>query len=233
MNFDQLLVHLNEEEIAVSPQQLQLLKDLMSSTLSANERFNLTAIKDEESFVEKMIFDSALGIKDLDLENKNVIDVGTGAGFPGMVIRILCPTAKVTLLDSTKKKTDHLKEFAKEHNLTINGISDRAEDYARKNTEQFDYAYARAVSGLSVLLEIIVPMLKVGGHLIALKGPGYEQEINDAKNAFKKLNCHIESIYETELPECKERRAILRIVKDKETNKKYPRQFNEIKKLPL
>ena len=233
MDFIKLKQYLDNEEILYSEDQISLLKDLMISTLETNEKFNLTAIKDEESFVEKMIFDSALGIRDLDLEGKDVIDVGTGAGFPGMVIRILCPNAKVTLLDSTKKKIDYLKEFASNHSLKIEGVSDRAEDYARKNREKYDFVFARAVASLNILLELIIPLLKVGGEFVAMKGPGFEEEVNQSSKALKKLNCSIKSIYETELPECHEKRAIIRIIKNKETSKNYPRQYNDIKQQPL
>ena len=108
MNKTELLKQLNTYEIDCSEEQLDLLMLLMESTLSENEKFNLTAIKDRDQFVEKMIFDSAIGLRDLDLFNKSIIDVGTGAGFPGMVIRILAKNANVTLLDSTKKKIDYL-----------------------------------------------------------------------------------------------------------------------------
>ena len=179
-----------------------------------------------------MILDSAIALKDLDLDDKKIIDIGTGAGYPGMVLAILS-NANVTLLDSTKKKIDYLVDYSKEHNIHINGVSMRAEDYAKEHRESLDYAFARAVASLNILIELIIPMLKVGGYFIALKGAGYEEEINNSINAFKKLNCHIESIFETELPESKEKRAIIRIKKDKETNKKYPRQYSDIKKLPL
>ena len=233
MNKTELLKYLNTYEIDCSEEQLNLLMLLMESTLNENEKFNLTAIKDRDQFVEKMIFDSAIGLHDLDLSNKSIIDVGTGAGFPGMVIRILAKDAQVTLLDSTKKKIDYLKEFASNNNLKIIGVSERAEDYSRNNPEKYDYACARAVAQLSILLEIITPLLKVGGTFIAYKGLGYEDEINASKNAFKKLGLEIDHIYEITLPECQEKRAIIYIKKTKETNKKYPRQYSEIKKKPL
>ena len=233
MDKAELLKQLNNEEISCDESQLNLLMTLMNSTLKQNEKFNLTAIKEEPVFVEKMIFDSAIALRELDLTDKSIIDVGTGAGFPGMVIRILAKDANVTLLDSTKKKIDYLKEFALANNLKINGVSERAEDYSRNHRKQYDYATARAVASLSILLEIIIPLLKVGGTFIALKGLGYEEEINDAKNAFKKLNCHVENVYDFELPESKEKRAIIYIKKDKETSKKYPRQYSDIKKQTL
>ena len=233
MNKEQLLKQLEFEEITCSNEQADLLMTFMNDTLAANEKFNLTAIKDRDAFVEKMIFDSALAMRDLDLSNKSIIDVGTGAGYPGMVLKILCPSTKVTLLDSTSKKINHLKELSNKYNLSTDCVAARAEDYAKSNIEKFDYATARAVASLNILLELIMPMLKVGGTFIALKGAGYEEEINNASKAFKTLSCHVESIYECDLPECKEKRAIIRIKKDKITPKKYPREYNQIKRQPL
>ncbi len=233
MKFDELLKELNELEINCSNEQLNLLETFMKVTLETNEKFNLTAITNPDDFVEKMIYDSALALHDLDLTNKSIIDVGTGAGFPGMVLKILQPKANVVLLDSTAKKINHLLGFAKEQNINVKGVAARAEDYARNNREKFDYATARAVSQLNILLELIIPMLKVGGTFIALKGQGYEDEINNSKEALRRLNCRISQIYEFELPESHEKRAIIHIVKEKETNKKYPRQYTDIKRQPL
>ncbi len=233
MKFNELFDALNSQEISCSKEQLNLLETFMNVTLETNEKFNLTAITNPDDFVEKMIYDSALALYDLDLENKSIIDVGTGAGFPGMVIKILRPNSSVTLLDSTAKKINHLLEFAKEQNINVEGIAARAEDYARNNREKFDYATARAVSQLNILLELIIPLLKVGGSFIALKGQGYEDEINNSKEALRRLNARIEKIYEFELPNSKEKRAIIHIVKDKETNKKYPRQYTDIKRQAL
>ena len=233
MKFDELLKELNELEINCSNEQLNLLETFMKVTLETNEKFNLTAITNPDGFVEKMIYDSALALHDLDLTNKSIIDVGTGAGFPGMILKILEPKANVVLLDSTAKKINHLLGFAKEQNINVEGVDARAEDYARNNREKFDYATARAVSQLNILLELIIPMLKVGGTFIALKGQGYEDEINNSKEALRRLNCRIGQIYEFELPESHEKRAIIHIVKEKETNKKYPRQYTDIKRQPL
>ena len=233
MKINELLTALKAQEINCSEEQLNLLNTFMKVTLETNEKFNLTAITNEDEFVEKMIYDSALALYDLSLSEKSIIDVGTGAGFPGMVLKILEPKAKVTLLDSTSKKINHLLSFAKEQNIKVEGIAARAEDYARNNREKFDYATARAVSQLNILLELIIPMLKVGGTLISLKGQGYEDEINNSKEALRRLNCRISKIYEFDLPESHEKRAIIHIVKDKQTNKKYPRQYTDIKRLPL
>ncbi|MBR0439605.1 MAG: 16S rRNA (guanine(527)-N(7))-methyltransferase RsmG [Bacilli bacterium] len=233
MKINDLKERLGIYDIAVNDEQLNLLSSFMEETLSTNEKFNLTAIVDRDVFVEKMIFDSAMALRELDLTDKSIIDIGTGAGYPGMVLKILAPSANVSLLDSTNKKIDYLANFAKNNNLKVNTICDRSEHYAKEHREKYDYAIARAVASLDVLLEIISPLLKVNGTLIAMKGADYEKEINDSINAFKKLNLKIDSIYEFELPESKEKRVLIYIRKVKETNKKYPREFNEIKRQPL
>ena len=233
MKINELKERLGKYNIAVNDEQLNLLSSFMEETLSTNEKFNLTAITDRDVFVEKMIFDSAMALRELDLNGKSIIDIGTGAGYPGMVLRILAPNANISLLDSTKKKIDYLANFTKNNNLKVNTICDRSEHYAKEHREKYDYAIARAVASLEVLLEIISPLLKVNGTLIAMKGADYEKEINDSINAFKKLNLKIDSIYEFELPESGEKRVLIYIRKVKETNKNYPREYNEIKRQPL
>ena len=231
MNRTTLIKELHIRGIELTEKQVDGLFDLMKSTLETNEKFNLTAIKDEESFLEKMVFDSAIAMQGIDLTDKTAIDVGTGAGFPGMVLYILNPQVNLTLLDSTKKKIDYLRQYCEAHNYKVNCISARAEEFAMR--EGFDYAFARAVAPLNILLELIVPMLKVGGTFVALKGQGFEDELVAAEKAMSKLGCHLKEIIEDELPECGEKRALIHIVKDKVTNTKYPRQYSEIKKLPL
>lgn len=233
MNKDSLLTSLSEKGIKCSETQLANLFDLMSSTLTTNEKFNLTAITSEEEFLEKMIYDSALGLLDVDLSNKKVIDVGTGAGFPGMVLYILNPNTNLTLLDSTSKKINYLKEYCSIKNYKVNTICDRIEEYSRKHIDGYDFAYARAVASLNILVEIISPLLKVGGTFVALKGKDADEEIKACANAIKKLNLEVSSVsYET-LPESKEKRTIIHIKKLKSTPRKYPREYSVIKRLPL
>lgn len=224
---------LDKLNISYTDSQIDNLFLLMEDTLETNEKFNLTAIKDRNEFIEKMILDSALATVDLDLDNKEIIDIGTGAGFPGLVIKILNPMTKITLLDSTKKKIDHILDLSLKYGFDVQGVSLRAEDFARKNIERYDYAFARAVASLSILCELIAPILKVGGTFIALKGINVDKEIADAKNALKLLDLEIVKINKFVLPECNEERNILFIRKNKKTNPKYPREYNQIKKRPL
>jgi len=233
MNKQRFLDELNLRNIPCDELQADQLEKFMRHILSWNEKFNLTAIKDEESFWEKMIFDSAIALTDLDLTDKKVIDVGTGAGFPGVIIYLLNPKMDLTLLDSTGKKIELLKEYAKENGYKYDTVTARAEDYAKVHREQYDYVIARAVAPLVILLELCIPLLKEGGTFIAMKGPNLEEEFAVCKKAFKQLNCHIHKIIEDELPESSMKRNIIYITKDKVTPKKFPREYKDIKKLPL
>lgn len=233
MNKEKLLLELSKREIPCTELQANQLETFMYHVLSWNEKFNLTAIKNEDAFMEKMIFDSAIALTDLDLTDKKVIDIGTGAGFPGVVIYLLNSKMNLTLLDSTNKKIELLKAYAKENGFNYDAVTARAEEYAREHREEYDYVFARAVAPLNILLELCIPLLKVGGSFIAMKGPGFEEELELCSNALKKLNCHIHKVIEDELPESLEKRNLIYITKDKETIKKFPREYKDIKKLPL
>ena len=228
-----LVSELAKRDIQCDEKTIEELVSFMKYILEWNERFNLTAIKDEDSFLEKMIFDSAIALTDLDLSNKKVLDVGTGAGFPGVVLYLLNKKTDITLLDSTAKKINLLKDYASNNGYKYDTIIARAEEYARDNREKYDYVFARAVAPLNILLELCMPLLKIGGTFIALKGPGAEEEIEQSQSALKKLNGRVCKIIVDELPESLETRNIVYIAKEKETNKKYPRDYKDIKKLPL
>ena len=233
MNKKEFIECLSLRGISCTDTQYEQLIDLMDSTLKTNEKFNLTAITNEDEFMEKMILDSALALQLEGLDNKKCIDIGTGAGFPGMVLAILNPLMRLTLLDSTAKKINYLDEYTSSRGYKVNLVCDRAELYAHKSEEKYDIVFARAVSHLSILIELSMMMLKGGGQLIAYKGRGVEDEIKESENAFKKLGCHLEKIFEDELPESKEKRYFVVIKKDKQTPKQYPRDYKDIKSLPL
>lgn len=227
MNKEQLFLELNKLG-NFDQSKVDKLEDFMYATLEANKSFNLTAIKDEEKFRELMILDSAYPLKYYNFDGKKVIDIGTGAGYPGMVLATLS-SGEFTLLDSTKKKVDFYSNFsAKNQYFNVNSICDRAEIYAKTHREEYDFAIARAVASLSVLVEIIVPLLKVGGLFLALKGPLANSEISNAKNAFINLDCSVEIVYEYSLPESSENRSIVVIRKNKISKLKYPRNYSDI-----
>ena len=234
MDRNGLIENLQKHNISFNDEKIDKLVLLMKNTLIANQKFNLTAIKEENEFFEKMIFDSALPLSFISLKDKKCIDVGTGAGFPGLVLATLEDKGSFTLLDSTSKKIEHIKEFAIRNDLTnVTAVSDRAESYSRKHQQVYDFAFARAVASLNVLLEIISPLLKINGCFIALKGPGINEEIEKSKNALNVLNLKIEEIHNFVLPESKEERNIVVIRKVKATPNKYPREYAAIKKRPL
>lgn len=232
MNKQDFINELKIRNVSVSDKQFSLLEKYMDYVLEANEKFNLTAITDKSEFLEKMIFDSAIVLNDIELKNSSVLDIGTGAGFPSVVLAILSNN-KVEALDSTKKKIDFIDAFAKENDISMNCIADRAEVFADKNREKYDYVTARAVAPLRILVELALPMLKVGGRLLAYKGPTFEEEIEKTRSTFVKIGCHVEKVYLDTLPESKEERAIIYIVKDKVTDKKYPREYKLIKEKSL
>ena len=226
MTKQELVVEL--EKLNLDSSKIDKLEEYMLATLKANESFNLTAIKDENKFRELMILDSAYPLKYFDFSDKKVIDIGTGAGYPGMVLATLS-SGEFTLLDSTKKKIDFISNFVKEHGyFNVNTVVDRAENYAKKHREEYDFAVARAVSDLKVLLELVLPLLKVGGYFIALKGLKGIDELKSSKKMLEKLGGEVYLTDEYELPESKEKRINIIIKKTKKTNLKYPRPYNEI-----
>ena len=214
--------------VQVSDSQYEMLDKFMKHVLLTNEKFNLTAIKNEDEFLEKMIFDSAILLNDADIRNADILDMGTGAGFPSVVLAILSNN-NITALDSTKKKIDFIDDFCKANNIKINCENARAEDFSSNNREKYDFVTARAMAPLRILVELGVPALKVGGKLLAYKGPNFEDEIEHCRGTMVKLGCHVEKVYDDVLPESKEERAIIYIVKDRPTDKKYPREYKLIK----
>ena len=211
------------------------LEELMAFTLAANEKFNLTAIKDEDKFRELMILDSLVPCSLLgELSNKTILDIGTGAGFPGLPIALANLTARLTLLDSTKKKIDHINGYISSHNINnVIAIHGRAEELITNKRESFDYVIARAVSSLNILLEICLPFVKVGGTFIAMKGAKANEEIEQSKRALALLGAEIVSINRFVLPISGEVRYNVLIKKTKQTNKKYPREYKDIVNKPL
>lgn len=201
--------------------------------VSWNEKINLTAITDPLGITEKHFLDSLAVFKDdIIPQNSSVIDVGTGAGFPGIPMKIYHNDLKVTLLDSLNKRINFLTEVSNKLSLGMNCIHSRAEDGAKKADlrEQFDIATARAVAPLPVLCEYCLPYVKIGGKFIALKGPN--EDAKESFTAYRTLGAEISDVKEYELP-CGDKRQIIVYNKIKETPKKYPRNPSQIDKKPL
>lgn len=193
-----------------------------------NQKYNLTSITDEEEVYYKHFLDCATILNYFDLNDKIICDVGSGAGFPGMVLKILCPSMKLYIVEPLGKRCKFLEFVKKELGLKdVFIINDRVEKM-NEYRECFDFCFARAVSNLSMLIELCIPIVKVKGYFVSMKGSNYQEEVNLASNALKKLDSKIGSIYEYQLGSYGVH-SLIKILKDKKTNGKYPRSYAKIK----
>ena len=234
MNKKIFIEELKKIGLELTEEQLNSLDTYCKYLLEYNSHTNLTAIKEEEQIYLKHFYDSLTFIKAIDLTNiNNLIDVGTGAGFPGMVLKIIYPNVEVTLLDSNNKKITFLQELSKKLNLDkINFFHGRAEDFCQKNRESFDVVTARAVSNMTTLTELCMPLTKVGGYYIPMKGSN-EEEVKDSLDAIEILGGIIRENIKFNLPIENSGRQIIKIEKVKNTPKEYPRRYEKIIKTPL
>ena len=199
-----------------------------------NKVMNLTAITEPADIATLHFLDSVAMLTLADLKGKKMADVGTGAGFPGMPLRIVEPSIRLTLLDSLNKRIDFLKEVCNDLGLTdVNCIHGRAEEFAVGHRETYDIVTSRAVANLQMLSELCLPLVKVGGYFLSMKSVDSEQEVNDAKNAIKTLGGKIEKVVDYTIPGTDIQHRLIFVKKIQETPKKYPRAFAKIKKNPL
>ena len=220
--------------IKIDENQKNQLVSYMELTLKANESFNLTANDTKESFMIKNIIDSLLIVKNLDLDGKNILDLGSGAGLPGIPLAIYYKNTNFTLLEPLTKRANFLKEIAQKIGLkNVKVVNDRAEIFIKNARESYDFVTSRAVSRLNILLELSIPFLKVGGKLIAYKGINYQEEIDESKNALDLLSSKIIAIEEENLVQINEKRYNIFIQKNQKTSQKYPREYRLIKKKAL
>lgn len=220
--------------IKIDENQKNQLVSYMELTLKANESFNLTANDTKESFMIKNIIDSLLIVKNLDLNEKNILDLGSGAGLPGIPLAIYYKNTNFTLLEPLTKRANFLKEIAQKLGLkNVKVVNERAEIFIKNARESYDFVTSRAVSRLNILLELSIPFLKVGGKLIAYKGINYQEEINESKNALDLLSSKIIAIEEENLVQINEKRYNIFIQKNQKTSQKYPREYRLIKKKAL
>jgi 16S rRNA (guanine(527)-N(7))-methyltransferase GidB len=214
--------------------QFQLYRKLLQEW---NEKINLTAIVEEEEIIKKHFIDSIKIFKSKELRNsKSIIDVGTGAGFPGLPIAIMDSSIEVTLLDSLNKRITFLNEVVSKLNLSnVKTIHSRAEDGARNRLlrEKFDVAVSRAVANMSVLSEYCMPYVKVGGNFIALKGPAIDEELSDAKNAIGTLGGELKEVVSVEVDGTDLNHNLVIINKISNTSAIYPRKAGTISKKPI
>ena len=203
--------------------------------VEVNEYMNLTAITEHDDVYIKHFIDSLFILKAIDNTKKfNILDVGSGAGFPSIPLAIVSNNADVCIIDKLNKRINFLNDLVKYINIdNVKAYHFRAEEYIKDNRESFDYVTARAVARLNLLVELCIPFVKIGGYFIAMKGQIANEELDEALNAIKILGGSVERIIEMELPDDSGKREIILIKKIKETPKKYPRDFNKIKEKPL
>lgn len=223
--------------LAITEQQALQFARFYSLLLDWNNRMNLTSLTEADDVVEKHFLDSLLcSFLPEVAEAQSVIDVGSGAGFPGIPLKIAFPHKKFVLLDSLKKRIIFLENAICELNLPdIAAVHGRAEEYGLKQhwREQYDLAIARAVAELPVLCELCLPFVRVGGHFIAMKGPQGEEELKGADNALKILGGTLKKIHKFTLPFTGAQRVIIAVKKTMPTPSRYPRRAGVPEKKPL
>lgn len=202
--------------------------------LEKNQVMNLTAITEPEQVARLHLLDSAALLTMADLRGLRVVDVGSGAGFPGMPLRILEPDFDLTLLDSLGKRVDFLRDCCAALALRrVDCVHARAEDFARQQRESFDIATSRAVAALNVLCELALPLVKVGGRFLAMKAVDSDEEIAQAHSAIAQLGGAIAEVRDYSIPGTQLRHRVVLIEKRRPTPAAYPRAFARIKKAPL
>ena len=224
-----------KEIMNISEKEANQFNKYMQLLLEWNEKINLTAITEKDQIILKHFIDSISILKYIN-DNDKVIDIGTGAGFPGIPIKIMNETLDITLVDSLNKRVNFLNEIIQSLELDkIQAIHARAEELGRnkKHREVYDIAVSRAVANLSTLLEYLMPFVKVGGICICMKGPNIEEELKNAENAIVELGGSLEKVDNFYLPNSDIERNIIIIKKIKKINDKYPRKAGTPAKEPI
>lgn len=232
MNKEEFIKELEKINIILSEEQLKQFDIYKESLVEYNNHTNVTAIKDEEGIYLKHFYDS-LTMQKYIKENNMVLDIGTGAGFPGMVLAIVNPNCKFILLDSNNKKIKFLEFLNQKLQLkNVELVNRRAEEYVRNNLEKFDIVTSRAVADLRILAELSIPALKINGLFIPLKS-NIDNELDNSKDTIKILGGEVKSKESIVLPIENSKRTILVIKHIEKTNAMYPRSYDKILKKPL
>ena len=222
---------LPELGLELPEQTKQTLCDFGCAVVKQNEVMNLTAITAPDQVAKLHLLDSLSVLKAAELHGKRIIDVGCGAGFPGVPLKIACPGMKLTLLDSLGKRMNWLSEVLPKLGVEAECVTARAEDAAAQRRESYDYATSRAVARLNILLELTAPFVKVGGAVLAMKGTAAAEELEEAKNAIRQLGLKLEAVKEFPVDGTSHSVIVLRKVRP--TPAQYPRRYAKIKQSPL
>lgn len=234
MNFAEFRIETAAYGIVLTDLQISQFANYLRLLQTESELMNLTAIKDEAGIIEKHFLDSLLIADKYPFTNQTLLDLGSGAGFPGIPLKIAFPKLKVTLLEPTTKKARFLAKVINNLDLRdITVIAERAETFAERERERFDLVTARAVSQLNILLELALPLVRVNGTFVAYKGAKADEEIQASQQALKKLGGSILEVVLGKLPTENDRRALIIVKKHSATPLEYPRNYGAIKKRPL
>ena len=217
--------------LSLPAERQQKLCAFARAMIKQNEVMNLTAITEDTQVAKLHLLDSLTVLCCADLRGKTLIDVGCGAGFPGVPLAIACPEAKITLLDSLGKRVKWLEETLPQLGIEAECVTARAEEAVAQRRETYDYATSRAVARLNILLELTAPYVKVGGAVLAMKGAAAKEELNECAGAIKKLGLQLEEV--REFPVDGASHAVIILRKIAPTPKQYPRRYAKIKQLPL
>jgi len=209
----------------------QRLCDFGHAVIEQNKVMNLTAITEPTQVAKLHLLDSLTLLKLKDLKNKTLIDVGCGAGFPGVPLKIACPELQLTLLDSLGKRMAWLEQALPTLGVEATCVTARAEEFVTTCREQYDVATSRAVARLNILLELTAPYVKVGGYVLAMKGTAAQEELEEAQSAVKKLGLKVENI--AEFPTDNTAHTVIVLKKVSPTPPAYPRRYAKIKQNPL
>lgn len=230
MNKEEFVNSLKELSVEIDDKKLEQLEEFYNFLITENNKYNLTAITDKEQVYLKHFYDSITLSKIIELDNQTLCDIGTGAGFPGIVLKIVFPDLDVTLIESNGKKCNFLNLVKEEFNLQkLTIINERAEIYSKTNREKFDIVTSRAVAPLKHLLEYSIPAVKNNGFYVAMKS-NVDEEIKNIGNYYQKLNIKLENKIIFKLPKENSLRTLLLYKKIGKTNLIYPRKYTEIKK---
>ncbi len=233
MTKEEFILELKKINIILNEKQLEQLNKYYKILVEENKKINLTGITAKKEVYLKHFYDSLAAAPLIEDKNTKLCDIGSGAGFPGVVLKIAYPQLDVTLVDSLEKRTKFLNYLIKELNLeNIKVETARIEEYSKKHKEEFDIVTSRAVASIPVILELASQLVKIKGYFIILKAK-VEDELLQSENALKTLNFKLEKMYQFKLPVEKSTRTILKIRKINKVSQLYPRDFAKIKHRPL